>query len=96
MHFYKVLININGKISLQIYYDEILEKVISLWLLNSNVFVLEEDRDLRYGGGNSKWKNIIKEWKTTYRLKHYFNCPGSLDLSLIFKLLKGCKVVYLC
>ena len=30
MHFYKVLININGKISLQIYYDEILEKVINL------------------------------------------------------------------
>ena len=30
MHFYKVLININRKISLQIYYDEILEKVISL------------------------------------------------------------------
>ena len=45
--------------------------------------MLEEDGDSGYGGGNSKRENIVKEWKKTYGLKHYFNIPGSPDLSLI-------------
>ena len=69
--------------SLQIYRNEILEKVISPWLLNSDAFMLEEDGDSGHGGGNSKRENIVKEWKTTHGLKHYFNCPGSPDLSPI-------------
>ena len=45
--------------------------------------MLEEDGDSGYGGGNSKRGNIVKEWKQTHGLKHFFNPPGSPDLSPI-------------
>ena len=49
--------------SLQVYRDEILEKVVGPWLDRGDKFVLEEDGDLGYGGGNSKGGrlNIVKE-----------------------------------
>jgi len=44
---------------------------------------MEEDGDLGYGGGNYAKKNPIKVWKEQYKLKYFFNTPGSPDLSLI-------------
>lgn len=61
MHFYEAPTNDNGKMSLQIYRDQILENIISPWLLRGDVFVLEEASDSGHGGGNSKRKNIVKE-----------------------------------
>lgn len=69
--------------SLKIYRDEILEKVVNPWLLRGDQFVLEEDGDSGHGGGNSKRKNIVREWKESHGLKHFFNPPGSPDLSPI-------------
>ena len=45
--------------------------------------MLEEDGDSGHGGGNSKRGNIVREWKKTHGLKHFFNTPGSPDLSPI-------------
>ena len=71
--------------SLQVYRDKILEKVVGPWLDRGDKFVLEEDGDSGHGGGNSKGGrlNIVKEWKQAHGLKHFFNTPGSPDLSLI-------------
>ena len=51
LHFYEVPSNSNGKMSLQIYRDEILEKVVRPWLEAGEEFVLEEDGDSGYGTG---------------------------------------------
>jgi len=69
--------------SLQIYRDKILEKVVGSWLDRGDTFVLEEDGDSGYGGRNTKKGNIVKEWKQAYGLKHYFNVARSPDLSPI-------------
>ena len=69
--------------SLQVYRDEILEKVVGPWLQNGDAFVLEEDGDSGHRGGNSKRGNIVKEWKKAHGLKYFFNTPGSPDLSPI-------------
>jgi len=45
--------------------------------------MLEEDGDSGHGGGNSSKRNIIKAWKEEHGLKHFFNTPGSPDLSPI-------------
>lgn len=85
--FYDVPGNSNGKISLQVYHDEILEPVVGSWLRETaelgleSEFVLEEDGDSGHGGG--KRGNICQKWKEEHHLKHYFNCPGSPDLSII-------------
>ena len=83
LHFYEVPTNTNGKMSLQIYRDEILEKVVAVWLSRGDIFVLEEDGDSGHGGGNTRKSNIVKDWKVQHGLKHYFNTPGSPDLSPI-------------
>jgi len=46
-------------------------------------FVLEEDGDSGHGGGNSTEQNIVKQWKEAHQLTHFFNTPGSPDLSPI-------------
>ena len=43
-------------------------------------FILEEDGDSGHG---ARGTNIVKTWKEKNGLKHYFNCPGSLDWSPI-------------
>ncbi|KAK3940957.1 hypothetical protein QBC46DRAFT_363720 [Diplogelasinospora grovesii] len=67
--FYNVLGNTNGKMSLKVYRDQILEK-------GPEAFILEEDNDSGHGIGK---KNIIKDWKTAHNLKSYFNCSQSPD-----------------
>ncbi len=82
LHFYEVPTNTNGKMSLQIYRDEILEKVVGPWVASGENFVLEEDGDSGHRTGRNE-KNIIKIWKEEHHLKHFFNTPGLLDLSPI-------------
>lgn len=76
----EVLGNTNGKMSMQIYRDEVLKKVVGSWLSRRDQFVQEEDGD--YGHGTGK-KNIVRDWKKRHGLKCYFNIPGSPDFSRI-------------
>ena len=69
--------------SLQVYRDVILDGPVAQWLARGDEFVLEEDGDSGHGGGNSTKRNIVKAWKKEHGLKHYFNTPGSPDLSPI-------------
>ncbi len=78
--FYDIPPNTNGKITLQAYEHQILEPIAKPWLDNKEEFVLEEDQDSGHGTGKS---NNVKRWKEKHRLKCYFNCSGSPDLSPI-------------
>lgn len=79
--FYEVPRNTNGKTSLQIYIDQILEPVVKPWLLEKQDFVLEEDGDS--GHGKAKNRNIVRQWKEENNLEYFFNCASSPDLSPI-------------
>jgi hypothetical protein len=81
--FYDVPTNTNGKMSHLVYRDVILSGIVAQWLARGDKFVLEEDGDSGHGGGNSAKGNIVKEWKKEHGLKHFFNTPGSPDLSPI-------------
>ena len=83
LQFYQVPTNDNGKMSLQVYRDVILNGQVAQWLAKGDQFVLEEDGDSGHGGGNSAKSNIVKAWKEEHGLKHFFNTPGSPDLSPI-------------
>jgi len=81
--FYNTPGNRNGKLSLTVYRDQILEPVVGSWLQDPNQshFILEEDNDSGHGGGSSS--NIVATWKRRNALDHYFNCPNSPDLAPI-------------
>ncbi|KAF2818315.1 hypothetical protein CC86DRAFT_472932 [Ophiobolus disseminans] len=81
--FYNTPGNRNGKLSLAVYRDQILELVVGTWLRDPNTsdFILEEDNDSGHGGGRST--NIVATWKRNNGLNHYFNCSNSPDLSPI-------------
>jgi hypothetical protein len=75
--------NKNGKMSLVIYRDQILEPIVKPWLMRGDDFVLKEDNDSGHGGGASKRRNIVQSWKKENNLEHYFNCAHSPDLAPI-------------
>ena len=79
--FYNVPGNTNGKMSLQVYINQILEPVVKPWLLEKQNFVLEEDGDS--GHGKAKNRNIVRQWKKDNNLEYFFNCASSPDLSPI-------------
>jgi hypothetical protein len=54
--FYTIPSNSNGKMTIKVYAEEILEKHVKSWLDRGDDFVLEEDRDSSHGIG-SKSKN---------------------------------------
>ena len=70
--FYKVPGNTNGKMSLQVYIDQILEPVVKPWWLEMQDFVLEEDGDSRQG--KAKNRKIVRLWKEEKSLEYFFNC----------------------
>ena len=78
--FYTVPSNDNGKMTLQVYRDSILEPIVKPWIATGQNFVLEEDGDSGHGTGK---KNIVRTWKQQHGLKYYFNCSNSPDLSPI-------------
>lgn len=73
---YEVPGNTNGKMSLKVYRDSILEPVVGSWLRQGASFVLEEDGDSGHGTGKH---NIVQEWKEKNGLTSYFNCSGAPD-----------------
>ena len=79
--FYEIPENTNGKMSLQVYIDQILEPVVKPWLLEKQDFVLKEDGDS--GHGKAKYCNIERQWKEVNGLEHFFNYASSPDLSPI-------------
>jgi hypothetical protein len=83
--FYEMLSNSNRKISQRVYIDSILEPAVKTWLNDGHDFVLKEDEDSGHESGKD---NIVRRWKNKHRLKHYFNCPHSPDISH-WKLLTG-------
>jgi hypothetical protein len=89
---YDVPGNSNGKMSLQVYHDHILEPVVGGWLREGHSFVLEEDNDSGYGGtSKAKKANIVRDWKEKNGLDHFFNCAQSPDFSPIEKAWQGPK-----
>jgi len=76
IHFYDVPGNINGKLTLKVYLEQILKPIVKPWIENHPRFVLEED-DSGHGTGP---KNIVRTWKQENKLEHYFNCASSPDL----------------
>lgn len=78
--FYEVPTNTNGKMTLQVYRDVILEGVVKPWLQRGDEFVLEEDQDGGHGTGKT---NIVRTWKERNRLNCYFNASSSPDLVII-------------
>jgi hypothetical protein len=80
IHFHDVPGNTNGKISQRVYIDQILKPIVKPWLENGQNFVLEEDGDSGHGPGKH---NIVRTWKDTHGLEHYFNCPSTPDLAPI-------------
>ncbi|KAH8799419.1 hypothetical protein F5884DRAFT_811921 [Xylogone sp. PMI_703] len=76
LNWYQVPGNNNGKMSMKVYRDSILEPIIGSWLQKGYDFILEEDGDS--GHGTSKC-NIIKTWKRLNGLESFFNCPQSPD-----------------
>ncbi len=79
---YDVPSNNNGKMTMKVYHDQILEPVVSSWLRAGHSFVLEEDNDSGHGG---KKDNIVTRWKKKNGLDSYFNCPLSPDFVPIEK-----------
>jgi hypothetical protein len=82
MYFYNVPGNKNGKISHNIYINQILEVAVKPWLRLKLPFVLEEDGDSGHGYGG-KYDNKVKKWKRSHSLVTYQNFHNSPDLSPI-------------
>lgn len=82
LHWYNVPGNTNGKMTLQVYRDEILESVVGSWLRQGHSFVLEEDNDSGHGTGKA---NIVRTWKKQNGLDSFFNCASSPDFVPIEK-----------
>ena len=77
---YKVLLNTNRKMTLEVYRDKILEPVIKEQLQKKLDFVLEEDRDSEH---NTRKQNIVRIQKEKNGLEYYQNCLYSPDLAPI-------------
>lgn len=76
--FYDVPNNTNGKMSLQVYINQILEPVVKPWLLEGHDFALEEDGDSGYG--KAKNNKIVRRWKGENWLEYFFNFASLPDL----------------
>ncbi|EAQ86220.1 hypothetical protein CHGG_07473 [Chaetomium globosum CBS 148.51] len=72
--------NTNGKMTMQIYRDELLKNAVGPWLASGDRFVLAEEGDPAHGTGKH---NIVRDWKQDHQLNYFFNTPGSPDLSPI-------------
>ena len=88
----------NGKMSHEVYVNQILDPVVGQSLRNGDDFVLEEDGESGHGGCRNAWnplakavgsgpstkkENIVLQWKREHGLKFYFNYHSSPELSPI-------------
>ena len=72
--------------NMKTYHDSILVPVVKPWLDEvaagkKDPFILEEDNDSGHGSDSGK-NNIVHRFKRDNNLDHYFNIPGSPDLSV--------------
>ena len=65
IYFYEVPSNKNGKMSQQVYIDQILEPIVKPWIQTHQDFVLEEDGNSGHGPGKL---NIVRIWKSQFFL----------------------------
>lgn len=79
--FYNVPGNTNGKMTQQVYVDDILGLYVRPCLEAGEQFILEEDNDSGHGGRTNN--NRVQRWKQEHGLRSYYNCPKSPDLSII-------------
>ena len=89
MHFYDTSDNINEKMSQSIYIDQILKSIIKPWLKTKQDFVLKKNDDSDH---DPKKFNIVYIWKAQDKLKSYFNCAFSSDLSSIENCWQSSKI----
>lgn len=78
--FYEIPGKRNGKMSLQVYKDSILDPIVRPWIERGDDFCLEEDDDPAHGTGKS---NFVRSWKEQHHLAYLFNSAQSPDLSPI-------------
>ncbi|KAM3475996.1 hypothetical protein MY8738_007152 [Beauveria namnaoensis] len=87
---YEVPGNTNGKMSQKVYRDVILEGYVKGLIRESKQqnrsFILKEDGDSGHGPGRH---NLVRAWKEEHKLRYFFNCPQSPNLSPI----ENCWVV---
>lgn len=78
LHWYDAPRNSNGKMSMQVFHDIVLQPVISEWVRRGDHFVMEEDNDSGHGGGCGN--NIVRRWKRAHNVNSLFTCSQSPDL----------------
>ena len=88
LNWYDVPSNNNGKMTLKVYRDKILEPIVGNWLREGHSFVLEEDNDSGHGTGKA---NIVRTWKRENSLTSFFNCSESPDFVPIEKAFQAPK-----
>lgn len=76
---YKIPSNRNGKMTLECYRKEILEKHVKQWKEEGHDFVLEEDGD----SGHGKTNDDLRRYKQVMGLEYFFNYAGSPELAPI-------------
>ena len=82
IQFYEIPENTNGKMSLKVYRDEILEKMVKPLLdQGDKQWVLKENGDSGHGSGRGE--NLVRVWKRNHGLQYYFNVPRNPDLAII-------------
>ena len=79
--FCNVPTNTNGKMSMEIYINTILDPVVKPWIEQGDDFVMEEDGDSGHGARSKN--NPVVKWKKQHGLESYYNCASSPDLSPI-------------
>ncbi len=79
--FYEMLENTKGKMSLQVYMDQILKQVIQFRLMKKPGFALEKDSDSWYS--KTKNRNFKRLWKQNNNMEFFFKFAPSPYLSPI-------------
>ncbi|PNP57750.1 hypothetical protein FNYG_15181 [Fusarium nygamai] len=80
LYLYDIATNGNGKMTQQVYLNNILKPFIRELRNRGRYFVLEEDGDSGHGLGKN---NPVRAWKEQEGLEYYFNCSGSPDFAPI-------------
>jgi hypothetical protein len=70
----------NGKMTSDVYINQVLKGPVQSWIDRGDSFILEEDQDLGHGVGQ---KSAVRKVKESMGLDYFFNASGSPDLSPI-------------
>jgi hypothetical protein len=72
--------SINGKMTSEVYINQVLHGPVKEWIQRGDYFILEEDQDSAHGVGQ---KSSVRREKQLIGLEYFFNASGSPDLSPI-------------